>query len=227
MTIIRILDFETTGTELPAAEVCEVGYCDFDVEARVVEDPVTWLCGVKAMPPEVQAVHHISILDCAGRPPFNPGDIDSPGVDAYAAHYADFELQFYSPPAYMICTYKAALRVWPEAPSHSNQVLRYWLERQGLLSLDSSNAMPPHRAGPDAYVTAHVLKALFDAGITGREMIGWTKEPALLPRCTIGKFRGTRWEDVESGFLLWMVKQADMAPDLKWNAQRELGRRGS
>ena len=36
---------------------------------------------------------------------------------------------------------------------HSNQVLRYWLG----LRLDADLAMPPHRAGPDAYVTAHLL----------------------------------------------------------------------
>ena len=49
-----------------------------------------------------------------------------------------------------------ALRVWPEAPRHSNQVLRYW---RGM-RLDHARAMPPHRAGPDAWVTAHILADL-------------------------------------------------------------------
>src|SRR5262245_25865334 len=26
-----------------------------------------------------------------------------------------------------LCTYKSALRAWPDAPRHSNSVLRYWL----------------------------------------------------------------------------------------------------
>lgn len=30
MAIVRVVDFETTGTEPPAAEVCEVGICDVD-----------------------------------------------------------------------------------------------------------------------------------------------------------------------------------------------------
>jgi exodeoxyribonuclease X len=58
-------------------------------------------------------------------------------------------------------------------------------------------------------------------------MIAWTKEPALLPTCPIGKFRGQPWADVEMGFLCWMTRQADMAPDLKWNAQREIDRRST
>lgn len=62
-------------------------------------------------------------------------------------------------------------------------------------------------------------------GTTGREMIAWTKEPALLPRCTIGKFRGKPWSEVETGFLGWMLKQADMDADLKWNADLEMQRR--
>ena len=59
----------------------------------------------------------------------------------------------------------------------------------------------------------------------GREMISWNKEPALLPRCPIGKFRGKSWSDVEAGFLGWMLRQPDMDADLRWNAEREIARR--
>ena len=125
----------------------------------------------------------------------------------------------------MICTYKAALRAWPDAPSHSNGALRYWLEDQGLIAIDHTLTQPVHRAGPDAYVTAHILLALFNAGHTGLEMIAWTKEPRLLPTCPIGKFRGKPWSEVEAGFLGWMLRQPTMEPDLKWNAEREIARR--
>ena len=53
---------------------------------------------------------------------------------AIAAHNADFETKFFEPMLPVICTYKAALRVWPDAPSHSNGALRYWLEDQGKVS---------------------------------------------------------------------------------------------
>lgn len=228
MTIIRVIDFETTGMEPPEAEVCEVGTCDFHLEERRIEIPQTWMCGVKKMPPEARAVHHISLADCEGWAPFDPELITSRSniADAYAAHNAEFECHFFTPARPMICTYKAALRVWPDAPSHSNGALRYWLEEQGLIKPVHAMTQPAHRAGPDTYTTAHILLALFDAGHTGREMIAWTKEPRVLPTCPIGQqWRGKKWAEVESGFLRWMTDQTSMEFDLKWNAQRELDRR--
>lgn len=224
MTIIRIIDFETTGTE-PPAEVCEVGICDLHLEERKVDRPSSWLCGVKSMPPEVRAIHHIALSECDGKPPFDEASLLTPDVTAVAAHNASFETKFFHPSLHMICTYKAALRMWPTAPGHGNGVLRYWLEDQGLISLDHALTQPAHRAAPDAYVTAHLLMALFNAGATGKDMVTWTKEPPLLPTCPIGKFRGMPWSEVEGGFLGWMLRQSTMEDDLKWNAQREIARR--
>lgn len=232
MTIIRVLDFETTGTE-PAdgAQVCEVGTCDLNLESGEILPARSWLCGVSKMPPEVRAVHHISLAECDGWAPFETAQIfdeklnASPQVDAIAAHNAEFENSFFASPVPVICTYKVALRVWPNAPSHSNGALRYWLEDQGKIAPVLAQTQPAHRAGPDAYVTAHILKALFDAGVTGKDMVAWTKEPRLLPTCPIGKFRGKPWAEVEAGFLGWMLRQPTMEADLKWNAEREIARR--
>lgn len=224
MTVIRVIDFETSGTE-PPAQVCEVGICDLDLTARKVMLPRSWLCGVDAMPPEVRAVHHISLAECQDKPAFDPASMFSEGLGAIAAHNAEFETKFFDSPLPVICTYKAALRVWPDAPSHSNGALRYWLEDAGKIATDHALTQPAHRAGPDAYVTAHILLALFDAGATGRDMVQWTKEPRLLPTCPLGKFRGVPWSEVEAGFLGWMLRQPTMEEDLKWNAQREITRR--
>lgn len=227
MTIIRVIDFETTGTEPPEAEVCEVGTCDLHLETRHIEIPATWMCGVKAMPPEVRAVHHISLAECDGWNAFDPTVMfnRSNEANAVAAHNAEFETKFFASPVPVICTYKAALRVWPDAPSHSNGALRYWLEDAGKIAPTNAMTQPAHRAGPDAYVTAHILLALFDAGATGKQMVAWTKEPRLLPTCPLGKFRGKPWSEVEAGFLGWMLRQPTMEADLKWNAEREIARR--
>lgn len=225
MTTIRTIDLETSGLE-PPAEVCEVGLCDYVLDGNSVSEPVSWLCGVKEMPPEARAVHHISMADTKGLAPFEEGQIGA-DCDACAAHNAEFEMKWFTPPKPMICTYKAALRVWPDAPSHGNFALYYWLEDQGLIALNKVLTQPAHRAGPDAYVTAHILRALFDAGHTGKEMVGWTREPALLPRCPLNPWRGKQWSEVDAGFLGWMMRNPTMDADLKWNANREIERRGS
>ncbi len=226
--ILRVCDLETNGMK-PPAQVCEAAFTDV---VQVDGDPwrigasERFLCHVKEMPPEVRAVHHITLEDVRWAPGFNPKDLVGSAEKVLVAHQADFERAFIGDHDGMLwlCTYKSALRVWPDAPGHSNSVLRYWLEDQGLISLDHDKAMPPHRAGPDAYVTAHILLALLKVA-TVEEMIEWTKEPRLLPRCPLGKFRGKPWSDVDYGFLTWMLKQADMEADLKWNAKKELDRR--
>lgn len=225
MAKIRVIDWETTGFE-PPAEICEVGICDVDTGTKKVGEYRSWLCGISGpMPPETRAVHHISAADCEGFPPFDPDTVDDDSVWGYAAHNAEFERKFFTPHKPMICTYKAALRVWPDAPSHSNGALRYWLEDQGLIKPAHGMTQPAHRAGPDAYVTGWLLVALLNAGATGKDLVQWSSDPKLLPKCTIGKFRGVAWADVDLGFLQWMMKQVDMDADLKWNAARELKRR--
>ena len=85
--------------------------------------------------------------------------------------------------------------------------------------------MPAYRAGPDAYVTAWILKALFDEGVKGAQMVKWAKEPALLPRCPIGEHRGKPWPEVDGGFIKWILGKPDMGVDIRFCAQKEWDRR--
>ena len=224
MTIIRVIDFETTGMP-PDAMVCEVGWCDVGFNA----DPFVLRVGAPAgmlvnpnvpMPPEARAVHHISDGDLAGAPAITTGflKLSEGAPDVFAAHNCAFEREFFTGGEKpWICTLKVARRLWPDCPSHSNQCLRYFLG----VELDDALAMPPHRAAPDAYVNAHVLaKALEVASVA--DMVKWTSEPSLLPRVTFGKHRGTPWSDVPADYLSWIVEKSDMDADTKFTAKHWL-----
>ena len=232
MTIFRVIDIETTGTEpKDGAEVLELGWQDV-----VDTDPpglIDWAYGTRLFstfmpsPPEVRAVHHIDPAEVENRSYFvGTADMDATGShpDFWVAHNADFERLFlgkHTESQPWICTYKAALRVWPDAPAHNNQTLRYWLS----IDLDADRAHPPHRALPDAYVTAFILVELLKVASV-EDMVRWSNEPRLLPKCPIGaQWRGKSWSVIEAGFLNWMLRQPDMDADLKWNAQNELNRR--
>lgn len=175
------------------------------------------------------AVHHITMADVANAPVCTTDLLHSDIMrgarpNALVAHNCAFERSFIPEEATdglpWICTHKCALRLWPDAPGHSNQVLRYWREH----AHDPEFAMPPHRAAPDAFVTAHLLWDMLDIA-TVEQLIAWTEEPKLLLKVPFGKHRGALWADVPDDYLAWMTRHADMDADVVWNVRRELEKR--
>ena len=215
--IIRCIDFETTGipTDDDKHAIVEIGWCDLEDGEVGIPDAV--LCDPgRPIPHEAMAVHHITDDDVAGA----DGTIGVLGTPEYfAAHFADFEKQFFPTEVPFIDTYKVALRLWPEATSHSLQFLRYHLG----LDLIQSSAMPPHRAAPDAYVCAALMLRIME---TNRdkldEMVRWSSGPALLPRLNFGKHKGSKWGDVPIDYLDWVANKSDLGRDEKANARHHL-----
>lgn len=83
--------------------------------------------------------------------------------------------------------------------------------------------MPPHRAGPGAWVTAHIFAELVLSATTD-EMIDWTLKPKL-PKIPFGKHRGAQWPDIPADYPHWMTRQKDMDADAQYCAGEELARR--
>ena len=232
MSRLRVIDLETTGTE-PTAEIIEFGRVDVVVDERgpLIDAPQSWLFRpLRGIPAETKAVHHITEADFGPDTPVCTPDHlhaavwSGPTPTALIAHNCAFERQFISEVTTgqipWICTYKVSLHVWPDAPRHSNQVLRYWRN----LKLDNALAMPPHRAGPDAWVTAHLFAELSQFA-TLDQMLMWTKEPRPMPTLTFGKHSGEAWAEIPTDYLHWMVRQPDMDADAVWHARQELNRR--
>lgn len=219
MTIIRVLDFETTGLAPPEAAVCEVGWYDVAIEEPWLRNGAGYLTNPgHPIPPEAMAVHHIYDSDVVGAPRFSEVVIDEPHVDIFAAHMASFERGFFSGNGKpWICTLKVARRLWPKAPAFSNQALRYW---RGY-PLSRSATTPPHRALPDAYVTAWIVHDML-ALAPIEDMIRWTEEPSLLPQVTFGKHKGKEWSDLPLDYLDWIVAKSDLDDDTKFTARHWL-----
>lgn len=216
MMKLRVIDFETTGTDKDKKAgkpvgIVEFGFTDVDggtggIPSYPVSDLVN--CGLP-IPPEARAVHHLSDADVAnGITPdlamqtlmagMEPGDI-------FVAHHAAFERAFFSGGAFpWICTLQCARHIWPDAPGHSNQTLRYWLGVDEEVSWPEM-AMPPHRAGPDAYVTAHILSHML------RErhpsvLIQLSNTPVLMKNVPFGQSAGQPWSSMDVGFLRWCLE---------------------
>lgn len=229
--LIRVVDFETSGLpETEGAAICEVGWCDIVIGdiGPVVGEPYSVLCNPgRPIPPEVRAVHHIGDADVANaiHPKDGLAQLEQNVPTYFAAHHCTFEQAFFpgaSRP--WLCSYRAAVRLWPDAPGHSNQVLRYWLG----LELDPYLSMPPHRAAPDAYVTAHILARIIEEGrVSIEDLARWSAGPPLLPRITFGKHRGKKWDEAPSDYLAWVVDKSDLDGDTKANARHHLKQRAA
>jgi exodeoxyribonuclease X len=220
--IIRVIDIETTGipTETDKHAMVEIGWTDVTRDASGewrVGFPKAVLCNPgRPIPPEASAIHHIRDADV--KDALSPDAAmlklgNEPPADAYAAHRLDFEQNYFGGGGKpMFCTFKCALRVFKESPEHGNQTLRYFIGLDDHDDFEPALAQPPHRAGPDSYVTAHIAALLLEA-TDFDTLIAWTKMPALLIRCWMHKHRGELWSEVartDFSYLDWIVNRSDI-----------------
>jgi exodeoxyribonuclease X len=234
---LRVIDLETTGQGFADGGVVEIGWQDLARDAAgawslVGEPGARFVNPGNPISPETSAIHHIVDEDVAQAPPWH---VVAPEIlqaspparfTALAAHRAAFEQRWCLPALTgrtpWICTYKCALRLWPEAPTHSNQGLRYWRRPAGL---DRASGLPAHRAGPDAYVTAHHLRDML-ALASVAQLLAWSAEPALLPRVPFGAQRGRRWSDLDDATLDRIVNaESGGNADMLFSARMEKKRR--
>ncbi len=226
----RVIDFETTGTpEDGYAEVIEMGRIDVVLATRIILNPWrSFACPRGPIPPVTKAVHHITEADVSNAPQTRElweTFFDGCGPDDFlVAHNAAFEKYFHPGDGRpWIDTYKVARVVWPDAPGHSNQALRYWLD----LPVIDSFAMPPHRALPDAYVTAHLFVRLLDFKTT-EEMVKISSYPVLLRKITFGtKAKGQTYEEAPLDYLEWIRDKSDLGEDVKFSARYWIAKRTS
>lgn len=227
---VRVIDLETAGDG--SHDVCEIGWQDVSVGVdgrwELTEDRGAFLVNPgRPISAETMAVHHIRDEDVAGAPYWK--DIapfvlkPEGGALALAAHRAAFEQRHCRPRlsggAQWICTWKCALRFWPELPRFSNQMLRYQRKPEGLVH---EIGLPAHRAMPDAYVTAHHLRDMLNETHVD-QLLAWSREPGLLPRVPTGPDRGKRWDQLSASAVFELAASRDV--DLRFSAQTELKRR--
>jgi exodeoxyribonuclease X len=224
--MITVFDTETTGLE-DNAEVVEMAAVWLNESTGRIEFQHDFLVNPSIpVTPAARAAHHITDEELRSALPRQhlPVDLLFPNDSAVAAHNLKFDVRMVGStwphvllPERGICTYRCAKHLWPHAPGYSNGVLRYWLE----LKVPGADGLPAHRALADALVTTAILREQLELRSVD-ELVRLTAQPALLEKITFGKHRGTRWADVDKGFLRWVLSK-DFDEDVMHTARVHLG----
>lgn len=213
--IVNVADTETTGFKPPPeGDIVEIAVTPtrfiFDEAGKLIDVRVGATVAQLANPGvpihlEAMAVHHITEVMVKHERPAKEVKAEFAALpcDYWAFHNAAFDLKFFQPQAPVICTLKAAQAIFPNAPSHKNMVLRYWLQLDRMMKADRLG--DAHRAGFDSYVTACLLARLMQENkMSLGDMAGLQGSPIHMGNIAFGKHRGTPWSQVPKSYLLWL-----------------------
>ena len=218
---IVVLDTETTGlSPAEGAEICEIAW----VSLKLVNTLWTYGPGVSCFvetfakfDPAARAAHHINPAWCQpGAPNCAPRgiiigsmkDMERPGQMLYCAHNAPYDMEFLPELSLpFIDTYRCARHMWPDAPKHTNQTLRYWLNAEPPVRL--LDRLMPHRALYDAACTAAILIRML-VEKSPADLLRLSTTPLLLEKVNFGKHKDEPWAKVPVSYLDWMARASDM-----------------
>lgn len=232
---VRVIDTETAGQRLEEDAVIEIGSADLDLRTGRIGNPMQTLVDPDGVPinPQARRVHQISDAMLLGAPPFAEAARPFVGAQTYAAQRAEFDRSRLRFPGRWLCTYKLALRAFPECPAHGLQSLVKYVP------LDLSDVRPameglhPHRALYDALATAVLLRQVAQvlmprcAGLADflDRAARVSAEPALLARLRFGRHKGVPLAEVPADYLDWLIREPGMDADAVFSARHQLARR--
>jgi exodeoxyribonuclease X len=175
----------------------------------------------KPIPPGASAIHHLIDEDAQSAPQLAEVIDRFKGADFHVAHNCAFGQSFFSAQGVelgpWICTYKCALRVWPELEGHGNQELRYALGRATPCPGFDRSTISPHRAAFDIVVSAAIFEELIKHA-RWSELVQWSSEPPLHTRIHFGKYRGRRYDDIaatDPDYLQWIIEKSELDEGVK------------
>lgn len=222
--MILVIDTETTGLA-QGSEPIEIAL------VRVNEGEIrSWdhsvVRSAKVVEIEARAAHHIQQEEIDKAPllvDVVPGWLHE-WPTHIAAHNAVFDKRIMEPYLFglnlhmmpWICTYKCAVKLWPDLYSHKLQSIRYSLGLKVTIPV----GLYPHRALYDALVCAALLQhMLTQPGVTLDQLESWSGAPLLLSKVPMGTHRGKKWKDVPRDYLNWILRQSDMSEDIHATAR--------
>lgn len=218
--VVRVVDTETCGLEPAANSIVQIASVDLMRGGGITNRMQTLVNPGRPIPPQASAVHHIIDADVAAAPAVAEAIERFKGADCMVGHNCAFDRAFLEAAGLVcqtwVCTWKVALRVWPDLDSHSNQFLRYALGLVEPFGIPRDQ-IKPHDALSDVVITAAILERMMREAAWS-DMVAWSQEPALHTKFGFGKHRGQRFDAVDSSYLDWIIEKSDLSEDIKFSA---------
>ncbi len=212
-----VIDTETTGVDPAIDRIVEVAAVRF--LGGKPQDRFTALCDPgREVPATASAVHHLTLKHLRDAPTFEliANDLnDFVGDNPIVAHNAPFDRAFL--PGLgdrpWFCSLRFARHLWPDAPAHRNEVLRYWLG----LDHEELDGLVPHRALTDALVTGFLFNAELDVfgglnpAASYAHVADYIDSPVRVERLPFGRHRGRKISEIPTDYLRWLSAEASKA----------------
>ena len=215
---ILVADTETSGLG-PDAEIVELAYLEIDEDMNTLDSFDVMVCPKGLITPEASAASGITNLmveKCLPIEAYIGGNLSETYLCAHNCKFDYRMLKPYWNITGTLCTYRAAMKYFPDAPKHQLQVLRHYLG----IEVDAE----AHRALGDVLTTYELIKKLLE--VSGLDLIGLTEEmdkPIDFESMPWGKHRGVRMEDLSWGYCKWLLGLEDLDPDLRESIMRRRG----
>lgn len=210
-----IIDTETAGLQ---GGVCDLAIVQVDNNLNVRWEWESLIDPEVPISPQASGIHHITDEMVVDSPtlaeameltsyPFQADDL------LLAGHNVAFDCRMLSsvlPPVYdKLCTLKLARILWPDAPDHKLQTLRYQFK------LDAGTA---HRAMGDVLACLSLLRMVCDGkGLDLEGVLVLTRQSISLDtKFPFGKHKGTAIRDLPVSYCMWALENmTNLDPDLR------------
>ena len=222
------IDVETTGTDPCTDRVVQLAAVGLRIDpgSSAGDAPTPLFTSLvdpgRDIPATASAIHHLTSADVQGQPRLEQALAQLQHAaqafrpDLLVAHNAGFDAGFLPDLAVTltpqdprwVCTYRLAQHLWPDAPRHQLQTLRYWRHLQ-----DRAAGRNAHQADFDALCCAVLLAEQCRVWTPANQTVTPTllrdrsAELPLLPRVPFGRHRDQLWSDVPCDYCQWILRQ--------------------
>jgi DNA polymerase III epsilon subunit-like protein len=222
-----VCDTETTGakdTDVP----CEVGWVRIDQDFNILEQVESIIDPQQIIAPSASGIHGLTNDMCEAYPTlhefFNEQmsgcygrSIDEPVV--LIGHRVGFDhghLKGYITNVVQeLDTLRWVRRLYPDSDDHKLSTMIY------ALGLPISAGA--HRVMADVLTAMHLAKHLCErTGMTLRQLAEASAEPFTVKYMPMGKHKGVPIDEIDRGYLRWMLANMDLDPDLKFSVETAL-----